>query len=80
LGVQFPQASTTYIEARGAYSGRCVTENGATVLRIQPLGNSPMFKASPSPQFGLHLVDGSIAQGDLLNVVKAEIAAYERSR
>jgi hypothetical protein len=78
LGVQFPQAPTTYVEARGAFSGRCETDNGATVLRIQSLGNSPVFKPSPTAQFGLHLVDANIALGDLVRVVKTEIAAYRR--
>ena len=80
LGLEFPKASTTFLETRGAFSGQCVRENGATVLKVRSLGSTPVPKASPDATWGLHLVDANIALGDLVGIVKAETGAYVRAQ
>jgi hypothetical protein len=76
LGLQWPAASTTFIEADGAFTGRCSHAAGADVLLVSPVPPTPLPKASPSPEWGLHLVDANIAQGDLVNVLRRQIRAF----
>ena len=78
LGLPLPQASTSFIEGRGAFSGRCATRNGARVLDVRSRGGTPVPKPSPDPTWGLHLLDANIAQGDLLAVLRRQIRAYAR--
>jgi hypothetical protein len=46
------------------------------VLRIASTPGTPVPKASPTPEWGLHLVDANIAQGDLVKVLRRQIRAY----
>jgi hypothetical protein len=62
-------ATTPWVEYRRAYRAECVNDNGANVLRVTPLGNSPLLDPSPDPTWGLHLVDANIALGNLVDVV-----------
>ena len=78
LQIAVPQASTTFIEARDAYTGRCSKAGGASFLELTPNAGSPLPKPSPDANWGLHLVDANIALGDLLGVVEAQIARYAR--
>jgi hypothetical protein len=80
LQIPVPQAATTFIEARDAYSGRCVNEGGASYLEITPQAGAPVPRPSPDANWGLHLMDGNIALGDLLGVVRAQIARYRGRR
>jgi hypothetical protein len=76
VGMPMPSGVTTpWLTAR-AYTGRCVTENGAHVLRITPLPGAPTLKALPDATWGLHLVDANIALGDLVDVVTKQAARY----
>jgi DUF3089 family protein len=76
LGLQWPSASTTFIQADGAFTGRCSDAGGAHVLRVESAAGTPVPRPSPTPQWGLHLVDANIAQGDLVNVLRRQIRAY----
>jgi hypothetical protein len=76
LGVQWPTASTTFVQSDGAFTGRCSRAGGAHVLRIASTPRSPVPNASPTPAWGLHLVDANIAQGDLVNVLRRQIHTY----
>jgi hypothetical protein len=78
LGLQWPSASTTFVQSHGAFTGRCSRAGGAHVLRISSTPGTPVPKASPTPEWGLHLVDANIAQGDLVNVLRRQIRAYAR--
>ena len=78
LDFPVPDARTTFIAAPGAFSGRCVRENGATVLKVRSRGGTPTPKASPDATWGLHLVDANIAQGDLLELVRRQAGAHLR--
>jgi hypothetical protein len=76
LGLQWPTAPTTFVQSNGAFTGRCSRAGGAHVLRIAPAPGTPVPRASPTPEWGLHLVDANIAQGDLVKVLRRQIRAY----
>jgi Protein of unknown function (DUF3089) len=79
LGITFPPVSTPWVSTPGAYSAQCSSEGGATVLEVTPRSGAPVIHPSPNASWGLHLVDGNIALGNLTDVVKTEAAAYARS-
>jgi hypothetical protein len=79
LGFNTPHPSTVWWSAPGAYSARCETVNGATVLEITPMDGAPTIGPSPTPAWGLHLLDANIALGNLISIVKSESAAFVRS-
>jgi Protein of unknown function (DUF3089) len=76
-GVKLPSAATPWVEIPNAYTARCSSAGGADVLHIDPRKGAPVYRASPTPEWGLHLVDANIALGDLVALVKSQIAAYE---
>ena len=76
LHVSFPHPPTVWWTAPGAYSARCETLNGATVLEITPRGGAPTPTAAPTPEWGLHLLDANIALGNLLGIVRREARAF----
>ncbi len=78
LGLQWPAPPTTFVQSDGAFTGRCSRAGGARVLRIASAPGTPVAKASPTPDWGLHLVDVNVAQGDLVKVIRRQIRAYAR--
>jgi pimeloyl-ACP methyl ester carboxylesterase len=72
LGLRWPQAPTTFVEAGGAFTGRC----SGNVLRIESAPGTPVPKPSPSPDWGLHLIDANVAQGDILELLRRQIRRY----
>lgn len=76
LGLQWPAAPTTFIQSDGGFTGRCSHAGGAHVLRIASAPGTPVPKPSPTPEWGLHLVDANIATGDLVRVLRRQIRAY----
>ncbi len=78
LGLQWPQEPTTFVQSDGAFSGRCSRAGGAHVLRIASRGTTPVPRPSPTPEWGLHLVDANIAQGDLVRVLRRQIRAFAK--
>ena len=79
LGITIPPVSTPWVSTPGAYSARCSSAGGATVLEITPREGAPVIHPSPDASWGLHLVDGNIALGNLTNIVQSEAAAYART-
>jgi Protein of unknown function (DUF3089) len=79
LGVQWPAASTAFVQSDGAFTGRCSRAGGAHVLRIASAPGTPVPKPSPTPEWGLHLMDANIAQGDLVRVLRRQIRGYEHN-
>lgn len=76
VGMPMPTGvSTPWLLAR-SYTARCVTENGAHVLRITPLPGAPTLKPNPDASWGLHLVDANIALGDLQDLVVRQASRY----
>jgi len=80
LGITPPQASTPFLEARRAYSGRCSRAGGANVLRIAPRDGAPMPAPSPLPSWGLHLIDANVALGDLVALVRTQAERFRALR
>jgi pimeloyl-ACP methyl ester carboxylesterase len=76
LGLQWPTPPTTFIQSNGSFTGRCSHAGGAHVLRIASAPGTPVPKASPTPEWGLHLMDSNIALGDLVRVVRRQIRAF----
>jgi len=75
LDLPLPPASTPFIESRSVFSGRCVDEGGAHVLKVTSLPGAPVPKPSPDATWGLHLIDANVAQGDLVRLVAAQARA-----
>jgi hypothetical protein len=71
-----PSAPTAFLRPAERYSGRCERRNGANVLMIEPIGGSRKLNPSPDATWGLHLVDGNIALGDLVATAGRQIDAY----
>jgi hypothetical protein len=78
LPVPHPQA-TTWVAVPGAYTAHCSSANHAHVLEISPRGGAIKPKPSPTPEWGLHLLDANIALGNLVGIVKRESAAFVAS-
>jgi pimeloyl-ACP methyl ester carboxylesterase len=78
LGVPQPKVSTAWRAFPGSYRARCSSAGGADVLMISSLGGAPVFSPSPTPGWGLHLVDANIALGDLVGLVRAQAASWLR--
>jgi hypothetical protein len=76
LGVPTPKTSAAWRAFPGSYRGSCSSAGGADVLSIRSLNGAPVFRPSPTPQCGLHLVDANIALGQLVGVVRAQGNAW----
>jgi hypothetical protein len=80
IGFPKPAASTAWLAFPDAYSARCSSAGGASVLQISPLGGAPPLRPTPDASWGMHVVDGNIALGDLTRLVRRQAARYLRSR
>jgi hypothetical protein len=76
LKLHVPHAKTTWWTAPGAYPARCSSADGANVLQIMPLHGAVTPSPSPTPAWGLHLIDANIALGNLIAIVNQEAGAY----
>jgi Protein of unknown function (DUF3089) len=72
LGVTWPPAPTPWVGIPGAYKGECSSAGGANVLMVTPQGGAPAPKPSPDATWGLHLMDGDIALGNLVTLVRGQ--------
>ena len=78
LGFPVPSGATaTWLAFPGAYTGECVEEDGASVLRVTPAPGAPALQPVPAT-WGLHMADANIALGDLVALVRRQAAAYAR--
>jgi Protein of unknown function (DUF3089) len=78
LGLQWPAPPTTFVQSAGGFTGRCSRAGGASVLRIASAPGTPVPRPSPTADWGLHLVDANIAQGDLVRVLRTQIRTFSR--
>jgi hypothetical protein len=72
---------TPFVATPGLLSARCVTNEHATYLAVTVHGDPSDPRADNiggdlTPQWGLHLVDVSIAKGDLIDIVRQQGAAW----
>jgi hypothetical protein len=75
-----PTAPTPWIQPQDHYTGRCEERDGARVLMLEPIGNARRLNPAPEPTWGLHLADGNIALGDLVDVTGLKARAYLSSQ
>ncbi len=79
LGLPQPHPPTVWVRVPGAYSARCSSAGGASVLMISPLRGAPAPNPSPTPEWGLHLLDAQVALGNEVADVKSEAATFLRT-
>ena len=72
-----PTASTTWIEIPNAYRARCSSTGGASVLQVAPLAGAPRLTPT-SAGFGLHLTDGNLPLGNLVDLVGVQSRRWVR--
>jgi Protein of unknown function (DUF3089) len=77
-GVPQPNVSTEWGASPNAYRAHCTT-GAANALVISPLRGAPVFKPSPTPGWGLHLVDANIALGNLVGLVRHQAAVWRKA-
>jgi hypothetical protein len=80
LGVTWPTASAPWVGVPGAYKAECSSAGGANVLQVTPAPGGQTPKPSPDPTWGLHLMDGDIALGNLVDVLRSQEQAYLKRR
>ena len=80
LDYKVPAVTTPWVSVPGAYSAQCSSAGGADVLEVTPRNGAPVIHPSPTPGWGLHLVDVNLALGNLVGVVHSEALAYAASR
>ena len=73
--------STPFAEIPGLVSGECKDIGGITVLSITVHSDpgprtDDLRGATLTPQWGLHVLDASVAQVNLIGIVRAEASAY----
>jgi len=78
LGLKQPTPATTWVSLPTAYRTHCSAENGAHVLQVTSVPGAQVAKASPTPAWGLHLMDVNIALGNLVDLVGSEATAYAK--
>jgi hypothetical protein len=76
LNIKQPMPSTVWSTEPGSYSGECSSAGGANVLEIKALHGAQVATPSPTPEWGLHLLDANIALGNLISIVHKEAAAF----
>jgi len=67
---------TPWVEWKGRYQGECVNSGGSNVLMVSPKDGASSLTASPTPGWGLHIVDMNLPLGNLVDDVRSEAAHY----
>lgn len=75
-GLTLPEPPTVFVSEPGAYRARCSSASDANVLQITAVSGAQTLKPSPTPEWGLHLLDANLALGNLIGVVKIQTAAF----
>jgi hypothetical protein len=76
LKLKTPKAHTVWWTEPDAYTARCSSADHANVLQITPGAGAVKPTPSPTPAWGLHLLDANVALGNLIAIVEKEAAAY----
>jgi hypothetical protein len=80
VGFTVPTPPTTYVEYRGAFSATCSSAGGARTLQVSPRSGAPVLRPVPDATWGLHLLDGNIALGDLADLSASQAKAYAKRK
>jgi hypothetical protein len=82
-----PASDAPYLELTGQLEAECVTDAGGSVLRVsvQPGPNAILLRsvlagAVVLPAWGLHILDMSLTQGSLLDMVDAQTRSWTAAR
>jgi Protein of unknown function (DUF3089) len=78
LGLTQPHPPTVWSSLPGSYRARCSSAGGASVLQISALDGAQTGRPSPTPAWGLHLLDGNVALGNLVAIVHSEAVAFAK--
>ncbi|MGO9882482.1 MAG: DUF3089 domain-containing protein [Solirubrobacteraceae bacterium] len=78
MGLKQPMPATVWGTEPGAYRARCESVAGANVLELTALRGAQVAQPSPTPEWGLHLLDANIELGDLVTLVSREAHAFAR--
>ncbi len=70
-------AAVGFDESPSSFTGRCSTAGGASFLRVSAQGGATLPVPSSTPAWGLHALDPTLAQGNLVDLVGAQIRSYE---
>ena len=75
-----PAVKTPWVSFPGEYSAHCESSGNATWLQVTHIGAAtgrrPLLTRLQDPALGLHVLDVSIALGNLVQLVRDEAAAY----
>ncbi|HEV7177757.1 MAG TPA: hypothetical protein VGN29_19850 [Solirubrobacteraceae bacterium] len=77
LKITQPMPNTTWASIPNSYSAHCIS-GPANVLEISALDGAQVPQPAPTPEWGLHLLDGNIATGNLLADIKSQAAAFAK--
>ena len=77
-GVPPSSPDTPWLTPTDHYTAACAVDNGASVLRIQPVGAARKLNPEPDATWGVHLVDVNLPLGNLLTIVGAQAKAFTR--
>jgi hypothetical protein len=72
LGDTLPPSTHPWVEFPGSYTARCSNAGGANVLQVTAQGGAAVIHPSPTPEWGLHLVDVNLTLGSMIDVVATE--------
>ena len=71
-----PTAKTPWLTPKDRYKAKCMTSNGAHVLMVKGIGKARKLTGSPTPGWGLHLVDIELPLGNLIDLVRTQQKAF----
>ena len=71
-----PTADTPWLVPQDHYEARCDYTDGASSLLISSLDGAKVLTPSPTPGWGLHLLDANVALGELVDLVAKQGKRY----
>jgi hypothetical protein len=71
-----PTAATPWITPQDHYTAKCDYTDGASSLMLSSIGDAKVLNPSPTPGWGLHLLDANVALGNLVDIVRSEGKQY----
>lgn len=77
VGFPTPKPPTTYVESK-TFEGHCSSAGGARTLQALSLPGAPVPRPVPDATWGLHLLDGNVALGNLVDLVGSQARAYAK--
>ena len=71
-----PSADTPWITPQDHYTARCDYTDGASSLMLSSVDGAKVLTPSPTPGWGLHLLDANVALGNLIDIVHSQGKRY----